>query len=220
MRGVLILFFIILGSVCHAELRTWTAVNGKEVEAEFVSNEKGIVKLKLKTGKVFEVPLSKLSKEDNEFISSLAKPDGVTKKELEEPSDTPKSLSDADVEGFLKEAVGEESLQYRDGLFYQNNEPYSGWAKGMYDSGQAKGLGQFKDGKQDGLEMRWHENGQKSYEATYKDGEQDGLRTRWHENGQKKAEINFKNGKPVEGSEKYWNSKGERVDSIEEAKAE
>ena len=149
-----------------------------------------------------------------------AKPDGVTKKELEEPSDTPKSLSDADVEGFLKEAVGEESLQYRDGLFYQNNEPYSGWAKGMYDSGQAKGLGQFKDGKQDGLEMRWHENGQKSYEATYKDGEQDGLRTRWHENGQKKAEINFKNGKPVEGSEKYWNSKGERVDSIEEAKAE
>jgi antitoxin component YwqK of YwqJK toxin-antitoxin module len=65
--------------------------------------------------------------------------------------------------------------------------------------------------------MRWHENGQKSYEATYKDGKQDGLRTRWHENGQKKAEINFKNGNPVEGSEKYWNSKGERVDSIEEA---
>jgi len=29
--------------------RTWTAVNGKEVEAEFVSNEKGIVKLKLKS---------------------------------------------------------------------------------------------------------------------------------------------------------------------------
>ena len=65
--------------------------------------------------------------------------------------------------------------------------------------------------------MRWHENGQKSYEATYKDGEQDGLRTGWHENGQKKAEINFKNGKPVEGSEKYWNSKGEPVDSAEEA---
>ena len=74
---ILILFFIVLESVCHAELRTWTAVNGKEVEAEFVSNEKGIVKLKLKTGKVFEVPANKLSKEDNEFISSLAKPEGV-----------------------------------------------------------------------------------------------------------------------------------------------
>ena len=25
---------LLLGSVCHAELRTWTAVNGKEVEAD------------------------------------------------------------------------------------------------------------------------------------------------------------------------------------------
>ena len=72
----LILFFV-LGSLCHAELRTWTAVNGKEVEAEFVSNEKGIVKLKLKSGKVFEVPANKLSKEDNEFISFLAKPEKI-----------------------------------------------------------------------------------------------------------------------------------------------
>ena len=71
----LIIFF--LSAVCSAELRTWTAINGKEVEAEFVSNKKGIVKLKLKTGKVFEVPANKLSKEDNEFISSLAKPEGV-----------------------------------------------------------------------------------------------------------------------------------------------
>ena len=74
---ILILFFIFLGSVCHAELRTWTAVNGKEVEAEFVSNEKGIVKLKLKTGKVFEVPANKLSKEDNEIISFLTRAEGV-----------------------------------------------------------------------------------------------------------------------------------------------
>ena len=74
---ILILFFIVLGSVCHAELRTWTAVNGKEMEAEFVSNEKRIVKLKLKTGKFFEVSANKLSKEDNEFISSLAKLEGL-----------------------------------------------------------------------------------------------------------------------------------------------
>ena len=58
-----------LVAVCSAELRTWTAVNGKEVDAEFVSNQKGIVKLKLKSGKVFEVPANKLSKGDNELIS-------------------------------------------------------------------------------------------------------------------------------------------------------
>ena len=42
------------------EFRTWTAINGKKVEAEFVSNEEGIVKLKLKSGKIFEVPANKL----------------------------------------------------------------------------------------------------------------------------------------------------------------
>ena len=62
--------FLILCSIatCNAELRTWTAVNGKEVEAEFVSNSDGLVSLKMKTGKVFKVPLNSLSKEDQNFL--------------------------------------------------------------------------------------------------------------------------------------------------------
>ena len=35
--------------------------------------------------------------------------------------------------------------------------------------------------------------------------------------GGKKYEANYKDGKLVEGSEKFWNSKGEPVDSLEEA---
>ncbi|MEC7223378.1 MAG: hypothetical protein VXY33_06210 [Verrucomicrobiota bacterium] len=41
---ILGLLSLLLSCFCYAEPRTWTAVNGKEVEAEFVSNEKGIVK--------------------------------------------------------------------------------------------------------------------------------------------------------------------------------
>ena len=63
-------FLILLGIICNAEPRTWTAINGKEVEAEFVSNEEGVVKLKLKSGKVFEVPANKLSKADQEFLTA------------------------------------------------------------------------------------------------------------------------------------------------------
>ena len=77
-----VLLLLCLSAICNAELRTWTAVNGKEVEAEFVSNEKGVVKLKLNSGKVFEVPANKLSKEDNDFISSLAGKDGINENEL------------------------------------------------------------------------------------------------------------------------------------------
>ena len=62
------------------------------------------------------------------------------------------SLSDADVERLVKEAVDHDFLQERNGLYYLPNEskPYSGWAKEMYDSGQVEKLGKFKDGKEHG----------------------------------------------------------------------
>ena len=122
---ILIFFFIVLGSMCHAELRTWTAVNGKEVIAEFVSNEKGIVKLKLKSGKVFEVPANKLSKEDNEFITSLAKPEGVNWS----------------------------ATETREGIIYLkgSDTPYTGKVFRLYKNGHKRGELTTKNGKRDGF---------------------------------------------------------------------
>ena len=70
MKKIIPFLILCLIATCNAELRTWTAVNGKEVEAEFVSREKGVVKLKLKSGKVFEVPFDKLSELDQEFLKA------------------------------------------------------------------------------------------------------------------------------------------------------
>jgi antitoxin component YwqK of YwqJK toxin-antitoxin module len=184
MRMIIPFLAFCLVATCNAELRTWTAVNGKEVEAEFVSNEKGVVKLKLKSGKVFEVPADKLSKEDNEFISSLVKPEGVNGDELEE----------------------------REGIMYLNGSdtPYTGKVFRLYKNGQKSGEINYKDGKQDGLETDWEKNGQKTIEKNWKDGKPDGLWLRWHDNGQKNEEVNWKDGKLI--SRKYWNSKGEPVD--------
>ena len=150
MRIIIPYLILCLGVICNAELRTWTAVNGKEVEAEFVSNEKGIVKLKLKSGKVFEVPADKLSKEDNEFISSLAKPEGINL---------------------------DEELEFREGIVYLkgSDTPYTGKAFKLHSNGQKSGEMNFKDGKLDGPGIAWHENGQKAIEANYKDDEPDGL---------------------------------------------
>ena len=122
-----------------------------------------------------------------------------------------KSLSDSKVKKLLEEAVEIDSLQERDALVYRVNEsePYSGWAKEMYDSGQVKGLAQFKDGKPDGLQAMWYENGQKSEEYTYKDGKYDGLGTNWYENGQKAGEGNFKDGKP-NGLAMRWYENGQK----------
>ena len=129
---------------------------------------------------------------------------------------SPALLSDADVERLLKEAVDFESIEERDGLIYQDNKPYSGWWKEMYDSGQASRLAEVKDGKPDGLMIEWYENGQKSGEGTLKDGKEDGPVTMWHKTGQKLAEETYKDGEKV--SAKYWNSKGEEVETLDEAK--
>jgi len=187
---LLVLLTLFLSVVCNADIRTWTAVNGKEVEAEFVSNEKGIVKLKLKSGKVFEVPANKLSKEDNEFISSLVKPEGVNYNKIEE----------------------------REGIIYLkgSDTPYTGKVFMLYAKGQKKSETNVKDGKPDGLWVSWYKNGKKESEENYKDGKEDGLELGWHENGQKAYEGNSKDGKRI--SEKWWNSKGEPVDSKEEAR--
>ena len=115
----------------------------------------------------------------------------VAESPSEAPSESPNSLGDADVERLLKEAVDSESLPERDGLIYHDNKPYSGWGKQMYDSGQASRLAYIKDGRPHGLIIEWHENSQKALEGTYKDGELI--------------------------SAKYWNSKGEEVETREEA---
>ena len=57
--------------------------------------------------------------------------------------------------------------------------------------------------------------GHKLVEGNYKDGKPDGLTIIWHDNGQKRAELNIKDGKQI--SKKWWNSKGEPVDSQKEA---
>ena len=144
------------------------------------------------------------------------------------------------------EGVKKEELEFREGVVYLkgSDTPYTGKAFALYENGQKRAEENFKDGKPDGLQIYWHENGQKDGEGnfkdgkmdgswvywyengqkdgegTYKDGKGDGLWTEWHENGQKSYEETYKDGKLVEGSEKWWNSKGEPVDSEKEAHAE
>ena len=132
-------------ATCNAEIRTWTAVNGKEVEAEFVSNEKGIVKLKLKSGKVFEVPANKLSKEDKRVSLLLkAKPEGVNWS----------------------------ATETREGIIYLkgSDTPYTVCKVfRLYKNGHKRGELTTKNGKRDGFYQGWHENGMKCNEGNYKD---------------------------------------------------
>jgi antitoxin component YwqK of YwqJK toxin-antitoxin module len=111
--------------------------------------------------------------------------------------------------GCSKESVELSKLQDRGGLYYKINseEPYSGTSFELYENGQKKSEGTYKDGKEDGLHTSWYNNGQKHIEETYKDGKQDGLYTKWYENGQKKSEMTYKNNMMVNIIGR-WNSDG------------
>ena len=121
----------------------------------------------------------------------------------------------------------------------ENSDKDNGLKTFWYKNGQMKNQVNFKNGKKDGSAVMWHENGQKMEEIMFKNDQKDGLETQWYENGQKKFEINYKDGK-IDGlavtwheneqkkweaifkdgekiSEKFWNSKDEPVDSLEEA---
>ena len=87
-----------------------------------------------------------------------------------------------------------------------------------HENGQKSLEGNYKDGKEDGLMVEWYKNGQKSIEYNYEDGKPDGLCVNWHENGKKMSESNWNKGEQIGGSQKYWNSKGEPVDTWQEAK--
>ena len=107
-----------------------------------------------------------------------------------------------------------ENGQNKEEITFKNGEPdvlQTRW----YENGQKKNEANIKDGKLDGLWSEWYENGQKKGETNYKDGKGDGLALEWHENGQKKAEATLKDNEGI--SIKLWNSKGEPVDTIEEA---
>lgn len=68
-----------------------------------------------------------------------------------------------------------------------------------------------------GKSFRLYESGQKWVEHNLKDGKFHRLEVYWHKNGQKYSERNFNDGEKIEGSEKWWTSNGELVDTREEA---
>ena len=137
-----------------------------------------------------------------------------------------------------------DELVDREGVIYLNgsNTPYTGKGFKLHEIGQKAYEVSFKDGKEqgvittwyanglkkaesnwengkkEGLFTEWYENGQKQLEGRFKNGQQEGLLTAWHEDGLKQMEGMFKEGEPI--SSKYWNSKGEEVDPLAEAKQE
>ncbi len=83
------LAFCALDSAAAQEYRTWTSANGKHTfEAEFISNDDGLLKLKGKDGRIKMLEIKQLSEDDRKFLEDLSDASGdadekITKEQKE-----------------------------------------------------------------------------------------------------------------------------------------
>ncbi len=94
-----------------------------------------------------------------------------------------------------------DDLVERDGLIYKKftDVPFTGEVSGKIQ-------GWFKDGKEDGKWIAYHDNGQLYYKGEYKDGKQEGVWVGYWENGQLDYKGEYKNGKREGEWVQYWNN--------------
>jgi len=135
--------------------------------------------------------------------------------------------------GCSQKPINLTSLEEDEGVYYKNNEGYSGpiffnssfIGNIIFAGSYEKGDGYLKDGKRDSLWTTWYENGLdtlyraqetpdggieesefvvgKRSESIYRDGELNGLYTFWYENGKKKLETKYQDG-IEEGISTFW----------------
>ncbi len=72
LAGCMVLFGMV--ALGFGEMRTWTSRSGQTIEAEYVRDTMGKVWLKSATGKVKKVPISGLSKSDQDYINNKILP--------------------------------------------------------------------------------------------------------------------------------------------------
>jgi antitoxin component YwqK of YwqJK toxin-antitoxin module len=94
-----------------------------------------------------------------------------------------------------------------------SNALYTGWVKEHRPNGKLKHLGQYKNGRTDGIFALWNEEGRKSIVLNFKDGKQHGMETVWHKNGSKRLEFDYSNGKK-HGATTTWREDGSRQSTV------
>lgn len=95
----------------------------------------------------------------------------------------------------------------RDGFLYYGQQAFSGRVMELYPSGDTALLFPYRNGKEDGRCLRWHEDGQLSEERFYVQGRKEGIHRGWWPGGQPRFEYHFAVDE-YEGSVKEWYRNG------------
>ena len=246
MRLLTLLLFL-CATLCYAQEkepinRTWTSIAGTKVDAELVSFTDREVVLKLKQGKTIKLALNKLAEYDRYFLKGLERvtvPEGAVKEyELKMDFDELRRVDGevitrkngkpfSGISYRMHSKSGKELIETRrkelqealeKNEFLGDSNEASKWTDKVWS------ITTYKRGVPNGLLKIFYQNGQKKAEGNTDswglDSRGDGLWIFWDETGKIITAKSYKDGEVVKGSKKYWNSKGEPVDTYEEANKE
>ena len=86
--------------------------------------------------------------------------------------------------------------------------------KQLYRDGTTYREGTYRDGKREGTWKAWHANGQLWSVGEYQDGRENGLKTVYYENGRKYYEGRVKEDERV-GTWSFWDQEGKLLKTID-----
>lgn len=95
----------------------------------------------------------------------------------------------------IKQIPSSKQMERKNGIWYYNNEIYSGKFIDYYYSGRIQGEGILKNGKLEGLRKMYYQNGKLSVERNYSNSISDGLEKEYYEDGTLKQKGIFIKGK-------------------------
>jgi antitoxin component YwqK of YwqJK toxin-antitoxin module len=104
----------------------------------------------------------------------------------------------ATIEDNTNQSTQKQYIEVKEGLLH-------GQIKFYHSKGYLEEVGQYNQGKKDGVWIQYASNGQKLGEAFYKEGQKDGIWTVWDEQGVKRYHMVYSMGKKID-TWKMWDS--------------
>jgi len=108
-----------------------------------------------------------------------------------------RSVRNSEINGNIHDFTVEknnQSLYMLNGVYYFNQEPFSGYITSHYANGVIEEKSGYRNGKQEGISLTWFENGVMQSKRYYVKGEKNDTHYGWYEDGSKRFEYNFNKG--------------------------
>lgn len=110
-----------------------------------------------------------------------------------------------------KLAIGDVSLELKNGVLEYNNTPFKGIITGYDEVNRTFNQTNYNEGRKDGEEKKMYKNNVVAERRFYKNGRKIGIHKGWYEDGSLKFEYHYNDFGVYDGSFKEWYKNGQAL---------